>query len=144
MVLHIQVSVGLFTGFTLFWALQIPWISKRLNLTINLTIIGFYLNSVLPKCCQDMGKYCNTKKKIIYYFTWYGGTVGPVDVLSRDYQNFFDGWITKRYKPCRASNRSQQKSQILRDFQRQIHGKIGQFCRIFAEIFRLTLPKNNL
>ena len=35
----------------------------------------------------------------------------------------------------RASDRLQKKSQISRDFQRQIHGKNGQFRRNFAEKF---------
>ena len=32
----------------------------------------------------------------------------------------------------RASDRLQKKSQISRDFQRQIHGKNGQFCEKFS------------
>ena len=41
----------------------------------------------------------------------------------------------------RASVRSQKKSQVSWDFQRQIHGKIGQFCGNFMELLGLTSPK---
>ena len=34
-----------------------------------------------------------------------------------------------------------EKSQILRDFQGQIHGKIGRFCGIFAGIFEVNFAE---
>jgi len=44
----------------------------------------------------------------------------------------------------RASDRSQKKSRISWDFQRQICGKIGWFRKSFAEIFRACFPEKQL
>ena len=70
----------------------------KLNHKANYNRLLFEYYFVLPKCCQNMSKYCNTKEKNIYYFTKCGWTVWPADVLSCDYQNFFDGQITKFYQ----------------------------------------------
>ena len=46
-------------------------------------------------------------------------------------------------KKCqdRASGRLQKKSQMLRDFQGQIHGKNGQFCGNFVGIFKASFTE---
>ena len=46
--------------------------------------------------------------------------------------------------PYRASGRSRKKSQISRDFQGQIRGKNGQFCRNFMGIFEASFTEKTI
>lgn len=52
------------------------------------------------------------------------------------------GRTLESYEIIRASDRSRKKSQILEDFQRQIHAKTGRFCRNFqGKLRRKTIGK---
>ena len=70
--------------------------------------------------------------KIVHYWWCEGKKVGGEREKGDQIKNFYNVNRSKH----RASDRLQKKSQISRDFQRQIHGKNGQFRGKIRDKFR--------